>query len=260
MLLSPPLLLASAQKVSVTPDWSTSTRTVTTAATVEVDVMPFLGRTPDGGPFDGFFEAMQNLDATYVRYSPWYAYPKVVVPELRKADCSVNGKGSSWNSTLLDGIYADFMLAVCGPDAAKGVCVDGRSVVPQLSTMPAWMYHSDGKNRTKMMPDDPWTFPQGDFEYYVVGGQPLLDPTCEEMGEYAARYVGWYTKGGFTDECGKQHRSGLYYKWEHLSVLNEDEYGTPVRARDACLPACMQGTSTARRCGHVSAWWWWRRW
>ena len=39
-----------------------------------------------------------------------------------------------------------------------------------------------------------------------------------------ARVVGWYTAGGMTDECGQYHHSGLYYKMEALSVLNEDEH------------------------------------
>ena len=47
------------------------------------------------------------------------------------------------------------------------------------------------------------------------------------MARYAARLVAWYTKGGFTDECGVRHSSGWRYKWDLLSVLNEDEYRTP---------------------------------
>ena len=39
--------------------------------------------------------------------------------------------------------------------------------------------------------------------------------------------MGWYTAGGFVDECGVKHASGLYYQWPLLSVLNEDEYSTP---------------------------------
>ena len=85
-------------------------RTVATAATVEVDVMPHLGRTPDGGPFNSYFESLQNLGAGQVRFAPWFGYPGVVVPELKQANCS--GGGSSWNSTLLDEVVADFMVAV----------------------------------------------------------------------------------------------------------------------------------------------------
>jgi len=229
--------LATANPYTITVDWSAATRRVTTAATVEVDVMPHLGRTPDGGSFTGFEQAISNLGAKYVRYSPWYAYPKVVTPELQPADCSANGKGSSWNSSMLDDIIADFMLAVCGPRAADGACDGGLSVVPQLSTIPDWMYESDGTNRSALMPSDPWVYPSGNFEYYVVQGKPLVDPTCEVMAKYAARYVGWYTAGGFVDECGIEHKSNLHYDWFGLSVLNEDEYHTPPGGENArCLP------------------------
>ena len=204
---------------TVKVDWASSLRRVTTASTVEVDVMPHLARTTHGGSFDGFQQAISNLGAKYVRYSPWYAYPKVVTPELQPTDCS--GKGSSWNSTLLDGIIADFMLAVCGPRAADGVCEDGLSVVPQLSTIPDWMYNSDGVNRTAIMPADPWTYPSDKFDYYLVGGQPLVDGSCETMAKYAARYVGWYTAGGFVDECGVRHTSNLHYPWFGLSVRSQ---------------------------------------
>ena len=209
----------------VSIDWSTALRTVTTAATVEVDVMPHLARVHEGGSFPGYYNAVADLGSQFVRFSPWYAYPKVNVAELTKADCA-NG-GSSWNATLLNGIVADFMEAVCGPEAADGKCSTGLSVVPQLSTMPAWMYEPDGSNRTALMPDDPWKYPSGKFGYYVVGGKPLVDPTCREMARYAARYVSWFTQGGMTDECGVHHVSNLHYKWELLSVLNEDEYRTP---------------------------------
>ena len=220
--------LDSATPVDVSVAWgSAPLRTTSTAATVEVDVMPHLARVKEGGSFDGYFSAVQNLDAAFVRYSPWFAYPGVVVPELYPADCSANGKGSSWNSTLLDQIYSDFMLAQCGPEAAKGECWHGRSVVPQISTMPAWLYADNGVNRTAQIPKDPWQFPSGKFDFYLVKHTPLKDPTCTAMAQYAARYVGWYTNGGFVDECGVQHISGLHYDWPLLSVLNEDEYGTP---------------------------------
>ena len=52
-------------------DWTaTPTKVASTASTVEVDVMPFLGRTPEGGPFDGYFEALSNLGSDFVRYAP----------------------------------------------------------------------------------------------------------------------------------------------------------------------------------------------
>ena len=52
------------------------------------------------------------------------------------------------------------------------------------------------------------------------------------MARYAARIVSWYTQGGMVDECGVTHTSNFFYKWEYLSVLNEDEYAwAPSLAR-----------------------------
>ena len=73
-----------------------------------------------------YLSALENLGASYVIFSPWFGYPRVVVPEWTKANCT--GSGSSWNSTLLDAVVADFMQAVCGPAAVDGECA--HSVVP----------------------------------------------------------------------------------------------------------------------------------
>jgi len=212
--------------IHLTVDWSSSFRTTTTAATVEVDVMPQLARTQNQSGFGGYMRALQQLGASYVRFAPWFGYPRVVVPEWSQTNCS--GAGSSWNSTLLDGVVADFMTAVCGPHAAAGECADGLSVAPQLSTMPMWLYQPDGINRTRDFPEStPWQYVPGHLSHFAAHGTPLRDPTCKDMAAYAARYVGWYTAGGFTDECGVRHDSGLHYNWPFLSVLNEDEYNTP---------------------------------
>ena len=156
---------------------NTSAIKANTAATVEVDVMPQLGRTPEGGPFAGYEAALSNLGANFVRFAPWYAYPKVVVAELEPTTCGKNGY-FSWNTSLLDAVVSDFMIAVCGPKASEGECEGGLSVVPQLSTMPAWMYEDDGVNRTELIPEDPWQFPSHHFDYYLVKGQPLRDASC----------------------------------------------------------------------------------
>ena len=126
--------------VAVAVDWAAGpTRSgVTTAATVEVDIMPQLARSSGDPGFPGYFEALSNLNAAHVRFAPWYGYPRAAVLELEPAECG--GKGSSFNSSVLDEALADFMLAVCGPRAAAGECASGHSVVPQLSTMPAWLY------------------------------------------------------------------------------------------------------------------------
>ena len=103
--------------------WSaTPLRVASTAATVEVDVMPFLARVAEGGPFAAYHKALSELGADFVRYAPWCPYPRVVVPELTPPDCTKTKRATNWNSTLFDVIMKDFMEAVCGPDAAKGTC------------------------------------------------------------------------------------------------------------------------------------------
>jgi hypothetical protein len=232
--------------VSVAWD-STPLRTVSTAATVEVDIMPFLARnraaTNRGGNFTGYFEALENLGSSYVRFAPWFPYWQVAVLELQEADCRTGGRGSSWNSTLLEGVLADFMLAVCGPHAAKGECANNRSVIPQLSTMASWLYEG-AKNYAFI--GDPWSYPRG-FSEYEQTRRPLKDKTCRAMARYTARYASWYTRGGMTDECGVRHESGLFYNWPILSVMNEDETRTPPSFRKAGLSTPSALTPGPRR-------------
>ena len=54
-------------------------------------------------------------------------------------------------------------------------------------------------------------------------GTELRDPTGKELGDYYARLVSWYTKGGFTDEFGKRHESGHRRKIDYWEVLNEPD-------------------------------------
>ena len=213
--------------------WSaTPLRVASTAATVEVDVMPFLARVAEGGPFAAYYKALSELGADFVRYAPWCPYPRVVVPELTPPDCTKTKRATNWNSTLFDGIMKDFMEAVCGPDAAKGTCT--HSVAQQLSTMPSWLY-KDGFPTDKL-DNNPWEYCSGpgdgcaadqetgsNYKFYEHSSGSLVDETCMPMARHVARVVGWYTQGGFNDECGHYHASGLRYNWTILSVLNENE-------------------------------------
>ena len=116
--------------ITLTIDWSKETRRTNTAATVEVDVMPFLARQPAtdpviaghyGGPFDKYYEALSNLNASFVRFAPWCPNPRLVVPELTPPDCTASKPATNWNSTFFDQIMKDFMEAVCGPDGRRSV-------------------------------------------------------------------------------------------------------------------------------------------
>jgi len=218
------LCLASCD-LTLNVDWTKVLTRTSTAATIEVDVMPFLGRTNFGGSFNAYYEAMTNLGAEYVRYAPWFPNPRVVVTELTPHKCTASQPSTNWNSTLFDQIVRDFMAAVCGPNAAAGECK--LSVVQQLSTMPSWMY-----NGGYCQDADPSCLPLAGegawnttnrFNRYAAG-HSLVDASCGQMARYMGRLVGWYTNGGFNDECGHWHESGLHYDWWGLSVLNEDEH------------------------------------
>lgn len=93
--------------ITLNVDWSVETRRTSTAATVEVDVMPFLARQPAtdpfvsthyGGPFEKYYAALSNLNASYVRFAPWCPNPRLVVPELTPPDCTATKPASNWNS------------------------------------------------------------------------------------------------------------------------------------------------------------------
>ena len=68
-------------------------------------------------------------------------------------------------------------------------------------------------------PEDPnqvfWNYTQG---------TELRDPSGKELGDYYARLVSWFTKGGFTDENGKRHESGYHYTFPYWEVLNEVDF------------------------------------
>ena len=64
--------------------------------------------------------------------------------ELYRHNCS-DGNYTSWNSTLLDGILADFQAAV-----------GHHTVAMQLSTIPSWMF-TDGTDPSTLA-EDPWSY------------------------------------------------------------------------------------------------------
>ena len=110
----------------------------------------------------------------------------------------------------------------CGPDAVSGACE--KSVVQQLSTMPAWLYRgglcypylADKKEyKSDCLPAYPWNTTEN-FALYQAGTS-LVDKTCGQMARYMGRLVSHYTAGGHRDECGHWHPSGFNYSWFGLS-------------------------------------------
>ena len=100
-----------------------------------------------------------------------------MVAELDPPDCTAETPATTWNSTLLDGITADFMAAVCGADAAAGECT--HSVAAHAATMPAWVYKDAYPVPPGVLNPDPWEF--NTFDAYNRGTalvRPLATNLC----------------------------------------------------------------------------------
>lgn len=223
--------------VSVAIDWgSAPLTTASTAATVELDCCePFLTRDPaahtnGGGPFSSYFSAMKAMGAEFVRFAPWYPYPKIAVVELEPPDCTASKPATNWNSSLFDPILEDFMLAVCGDDAINGKCE--HSVAQQLSTMPSWLYVDGADPAT--LPADPWAMR---MTGYSDKGTALKNESCTDMAAYIGRMVEHYTAGGHHDSCGHFHPSGFHFNWTIVSILNENERNTGGPRYTTCFDA-----------------------
>ena len=178
--------------------WDKIIRTSTTTPTLQVVVNPPLRR--GSHIHDRAFQTLRDLGCDYVRYVPWLPYPRLAVAELEPPAA---GK-TSWDFSLIDPMTEDFM------EAARG-----HSVMLNFSTIPQWMFKTDKPVSYPSDPDEPtWTYSQG---------TELRDPTLKELGDYYARLVSWYTKGGFVDEAGKRHDSKYRYTIDYWEVLNEPD-------------------------------------
>jgi len=168
-------------------------------ATLQIVVNPMT--KPGSSMHDASFAAVKDLGANYVRYVPWLPYPKLVVAELEPP---VSGK-TSWDFSLIDPMTKDFFDST-----------EGHTRILNFSTIPAWMFKTAKPVTYPTDPDQPvWDYTQG---------TELRDPTGKELGDYFARLVSWYAKGGFTDENGVRHESGYHYAMPIWEVLNEPEF------------------------------------
>ena len=190
---------AAAQEASLTikVDWDKTVTVSKSTPTLQVVTNPMLN--PGSPIHDGSFAALKALGADYVRYVPWLPYPKIAVAELQPPTAD----HTSWDFTYIDPVTKDFLAAT-----------EGHSTIINFSTIPAWMFKTD---KPVTYPEDPnqvfWNYTQG---------TELRDPSGKELGDYYARLVSWFTKGGFTDENGKRHESGISL---HVSLLGGAERG-----------------------------------
>jgi len=189
---------APTEKVNVNINWDKVATVSKTTPTLQVVVMPPLRR--GSKIHDQLFQDLRELGADYVRYVPWLPYPKLGIAELEPPK---DGK-TSWDFSLIDPMTEDFMNATAG-----------HSVILNFSTIPQWMFKTEAPVPYPTDPDEvTWKYEKG---------TEFRDPSLKEVGDYFARLVSWYTKGGFTDECGKRHESGHHYKIDYWELLNEVE-------------------------------------
>src|SRR5580704_778601 len=177
---------AADQPAKVAVHWDKVTGVSKTTATLQVVVNPPLRR--GSTIHDNAFKSLHDIQADYVRYVPWLPYPKLGIAELEPP---ADGK-TSWDFTAINPMTIDFL------DATKG-----HSVILNFSTIPEWMFKSD---KPSAYPSDP---NQVTWDY--ENGTDLRDPSMQEVADYYARLISWYTNGGFTDEFGKRHESGYHY-------------------------------------------------
>jgi hypothetical protein len=192
------LLAAADAPPAVNISWDVVSRVSRTTATLQVVVNPPLRR--GSKIHDRVFEALRDLGPDYARYVPWLPYPRLAVAELQPP---AGGK-TSWDFSVIDPMTVDFLEAV-----------KGHAPVLNFSTTPAWMWTTP---EPVTVPEDPeqvvWNYTQG---------RELRDPSAQELGEYYARLVSWYTRGGFVDELGARHNSPHHYQLDWWEVLNEPD-------------------------------------
>lgn len=194
-----PVPKSSEPSPTVKVDWKKTVIVSKSTPTLQVVVNPMLRQ---GSPIhDGTFAALKDLGADYVRYVPWLPYPRLAVAELEPP----TKDKTSWDFSVIDPMTKDFLSAT-----------EGHSTIMNFSTMPAWLFKTD----------KPVTYPADPNQVYwdYTQGTELRDPSGKELGDYYARLVSWYTKGGFTDELGKQHTSGYHYSFPYWEILNEPDF------------------------------------
>ena len=145
------------------------------------------------------FDVMAELQADYMRHVPWFPYPRLAVAELAPPE-TVNGTCRTfWNFTYIDPIT----IAVL--NATKG-----HGIVLGFATSPEWMWANNVTVPPVNIRDVPYE-----------QGKTLRDPTFKEITSYFVRLAQYYTKGGFTDECGNFIKGYSFPEFAWWEVFNE---------------------------------------
>jgi hypothetical protein len=173
--------------------WDAVSQVSKTTPTLQVVVNPMLNRSSP--VHDQIFQALRDMGADYVRYVPWLPYPRLAVAELEPG---------VWDTSLIDPMTVDFFKAT-----------EGHSTILNFSTIPAWLFKTD----------QPATYPKDPNEVFwtYTKGKLLREGGLQELADYYARLISWYTKGGFTDREGKRHKSDFHFSIPYWEVFNEPD-------------------------------------
>jgi len=155
---------------------------------------------------DALFKAVKDLKTDDTRLQFWYSVSRQAVLEVEEPSATE----THWDFQYADPLVADYYANTTGKHHLN------------ITTIPRWMF----KVPPKEVPSDP----NASFYPYTddTRGDLLKDPSGKQIAEYQARIFQWYTKGGFTDELGKFHKSGHHYKVDYWDVLNEPDFENKI--------------------------------
>jgi hypothetical protein len=156
------------------------------------------GNVAPGPLHDKIYEALRAFDAQYPRWQMWGGGAKD--PTLGVAEKLPPKDGvSRWDFSEIDPSLSQFIKTV-----------ERHQFAVNLEMTPDWMYAP----QPAVAKD-----PRGPLARVFAKRQMLATP--QQFGEYYARALSWWEKGGLTDEFGKWHASDHHFKIPYWEVLNE---------------------------------------
>lgn len=195
---------AASETAKVTTRWDNVTAVSTTIPTTQILAHAYTLRT---SPIhDQLFKALQDLHTDDTRLQFWYSVTRQAVLEIKEPTATQ----AFWDFQYADPLVEDYYAHTSGRHHLN------------FTTIPRWMF--------KVPPKDVPQDPTASFYAYTddTRGDLLKDPSGRQIAAYQARIFQWYTKGGFTDEVGKFHKSGHHYKIDYWDVLNEPDFENKI--------------------------------
>lgn len=195
---------APSDAAKVTTRWDDVTAVSATIPTTQILAHAYTLRA---SPIhDPLFKALEDLHTDDTRLQLWYSVTRQAVLEIKEPTATE----SFWDFQYADPLVEDYYAHTSGKHHLN------------FTTIPRWMF----KVPPKDVPEDPTVsfYPYTDD----TRGDLLKDSSGRQIAEYQARIFQWYTKGGFTDEVGKFHKSGHHYKIDYWDVLNEPDFENKI--------------------------------